>query len=212
MARLEKLIGRSLANPARWPAIEWRLAFGLRTSSVRFSLDHLVGAGEERVGNVEAKRFRGLQIDVQLDFSDLLDWQVGGLLALEDAAGVNTNRTERIHNVASVAHEAASRDELAKLIDCGHGVAGRQRGDLFKSAAKERIGANHKPARSQLDRVCEGDVEVKFSTGIQDMKFKSQGTGCGLDVSCNCLNISPIGRIDEEGKDARRRDQLVKQF
>ena len=35
--------------------------------------DHLVGAPDKCVGNVDTERLGGLQVDVQLDFSGLLD-------------------------------------------------------------------------------------------------------------------------------------------
>ena len=44
-------------------------------------LDHLVGAGEQRRRNVDAKRLRGLEIDHQLELGRLLDRQIGGLFA-----------------------------------------------------------------------------------------------------------------------------------
>jgi len=40
-------------------------------------------------GTGEAERLRGLLVDVQLDFSGLLYWQVGGLVTLENPAGIN---------------------------------------------------------------------------------------------------------------------------
>ena len=53
------------------------------------SLDHLVGAADQRVWDVEAERLCGLEIDVQLDFRGLLDRQVGRLIALENPAGID---------------------------------------------------------------------------------------------------------------------------
>ena len=42
------------------------------------SLDHLVGAAEQRERNGEAERLRGDQIDDELEFGWLLDRNVGG--------------------------------------------------------------------------------------------------------------------------------------
>jgi hypothetical protein len=38
-----------------------------------FSLDHLVGAGDERPGNFKPKRLGGAEVDEQFDFRGLLD-------------------------------------------------------------------------------------------------------------------------------------------
>jgi hypothetical protein len=45
--------------------------------------DHLVGTSEQRRRHGDAQRLGGLQVDVQFDFSGLLDRQVGWLLALD---------------------------------------------------------------------------------------------------------------------------------
>jgi hypothetical protein len=46
------------------------------------SLDHLVGAAEQREWHSDAKRPGGLEIDDQFDFRGLMDWQVGRLVTL----------------------------------------------------------------------------------------------------------------------------------
>ena len=53
------------------------------------SFDHLVGAGEQRLRHCQAKCFRGLQVDEQLELGRLLNWQIGWLLTLEDPSGIN---------------------------------------------------------------------------------------------------------------------------
>ena len=50
------------------------------------SFDQLVGAREDRCWHSDAERLRGLKLDDQLDFSGLLDRQVGGFLAFENSA------------------------------------------------------------------------------------------------------------------------------
>ena len=65
------------------------------------------------------------------------DRQVGRLLALEDAAGVDADLTIRIRDAGSVAHQAAGLDELAILIDRGQRMASRQCDELFAPAVEE---------------------------------------------------------------------------
>ncbi len=64
--------------------------------------DHFVGALLEGQWHGEAKRLGGLEVDDQLYFRLLLNRQVGGLLALEDTAGVDASPMERIGKTAAV--------------------------------------------------------------------------------------------------------------
>ena len=53
--------------------------------------DHLVGSHlhDQRHGKIEP--LGGLEVDHELEFGGLHDWQVGRFLALEDAAGVDAD-------------------------------------------------------------------------------------------------------------------------
>ena len=87
--------------------------------------DHLVGAALHRLWHGNAERLGGLEIDDQLDFRWLLDWQVGRLLALENSAGVNAGQAVVFRFIASIAHQAAGRDERAILVDRRYRVTER---------------------------------------------------------------------------------------
>ena len=53
------------------------------------SFDHLIGAGKQTGGYRDAERLGGLKIDYKLDSFNLLDRQIGGLVALEDPTRVD---------------------------------------------------------------------------------------------------------------------------
>jgi hypothetical protein len=65
--------------------------------------DHLVGARQQLIRHIQAERLRGLKVDDQLDLGALLHWQVRGLRALEDAAGIDAGLAIGIGDVDSVA-------------------------------------------------------------------------------------------------------------
>src|ERR1700680_4194630 len=123
-----------------------------------FSLDHLVGGGQQRFWDGEAERLGGFEIDDKLEFGVLLHWQVGRPLALENSAGIGAGYTVYVQSTAAVAHQAAGRSELVILKDGGYCVAEPECGALFAPAKEKRIGANHERACPQLDQGCEDRI------------------------------------------------------
>jgi hypothetical protein len=66
----------------------------------------------------QAERLGGLEIDDELECGRLLDREVGGLLALEDLAGVDADLAIGAGEAWTVADQTAGRDVLAPRIDC----------------------------------------------------------------------------------------------
>jgi hypothetical protein len=134
------------------PSVLWRLSRGapggdpssaLALIETRgFSFDHLVGAGEHGGRHFEAKNFRGLEIDQQLDLRSLYNRKLRGLLTLENPTSVCADLAVVVSFVASVAEQAARGDERPILRHHRHPVTHRQRSELFGPAAEEYVGSD----------------------------------------------------------------------
>jgi hypothetical protein len=74
------------------------------------SLNYFVGAADQWEEDGYAKRAGGLHIDDQLQLSSLLHRQIGRLLALENSASVDPERTISVHNSGSEIRGAAKPD------------------------------------------------------------------------------------------------------
>src|SRR6266511_2300381 len=86
------------------------------------SLDHLVGAGEQRGRNLDAERSRGRKIDHEFEFAGLNDRKIGGLGTLQDSASIDADLAKRFREARSVAHQPARFDIFACIEDGGNGV------------------------------------------------------------------------------------------
>jgi hypothetical protein len=126
---------------------------------------------QQRNREGEAKRLGSFHVDDQLNLGGLLYWQIGGLGALEDTAGIDAGRPVRICRAAAATHQAACRSKLAVLIDREYSVPKRKFSKLVTARIEERIGANHKSTDFQLAQRCKARIEVAFGAGLQNMRW-----------------------------------------
>ena len=101
----------------------------------------------------------------------MLDRQIGWLGALQNLSGVNANQAKGSYEVQSIADQAASFDELARLVDRRNAAGCRQRRELLAPVGKEWVAADDERAGMQLDEGCEGGVDLAFGAGGQDMEL-----------------------------------------
>ena len=133
-----------------------------------------------------------LRLIDQLELGRLLDRQVGGLLALENAAGVDANLAIRLCNAGSVAHQTAGRGVFAPIEDRRYRVARRQCDQLIAPAVEERIGGDKERASALLRKDREGRVDATFAAGLHDMNFFPDGARRCLQVFQLDLSIRII--------------------
>src|SRR5262245_6607295 len=175
-------------------------------------LNHLVGASDQCVWNIEFERLGGLQIYVQRDFGGPLDRQVAGLVALENAPSIISSQAVRVADVGSVTQQTAGRGEFASLVYRRYAVAGSQHSELFAVAGKKWGAANHQRVRLQLDTLCENSIKVLFACGVQHMKLQSEGTAWWKHRSDRGLSKSGIIPVHEQSHGTRIGKQCVQQF
>src|SRR5262245_60022548 len=146
------------------------------------SLDHLVGGDEQSIWYLEAKRLRGLEVDNQLELCRQHNRQITRLLAFEDASGINADLTVCIDTAGAVAHQAAGSDPLARVIDRGNSMSGRQRDNPFPLGHQEHAHPYVQRARPTLDERCKGALDFPVAAGIEEVNLLPHGRSRSPDL------------------------------
>src|SRR6516162_10569216 len=81
------------------------------------SFDHLVGEGEEIVGDFQSEPPRGSQVDYQLEFGRLMDRQLRGLGPLQNLRGIDAVLAVTLGDAHTVTQESARDRIFTKLVD-----------------------------------------------------------------------------------------------
>src|SRR6266498_3048286 len=79
-------------------------------------LDHLVGAGKDRWRDGEAEYLCRLEIEDQLEFARLLDWEISGLSPLENLVDVGRGVSPHVRETRPVTHQSANFDKRSICI------------------------------------------------------------------------------------------------
>ena len=133
-------VARCCARAAYWPRRR-------RAADQRYELapSHSITSSAsncDRVGHLEAKRPGRLQVDHKLEFGGLCDRQVGGLHALEDLTGVDTDLTKHVWNIGPIAHQPTGFDKVTLGIGRGNPMMRRERHKLDGPASEEPVGGD----------------------------------------------------------------------
>lgn len=115
-ARDRCLRGCGIAHPRFNPSG----CFGIKTRKDVASLDHLVGAAEQRRWHFDAERSRSLPIDAQIEFGRSVErdnFRIGTSKNLVDKAG---GAAKDVRKLDRISHQSAELNKFAKRINCGN--------------------------------------------------------------------------------------------
>src|SRR5215470_5610084 len=103
------------------------------------SFDHLVGAGEESRGQVDAERLGGSEVDDEIEFGRLLDRDVPWLRPVHYLVHKIGGAAEQVREVWSIGHQTPCFDMLPKTVHRRQARAQRQDIDAKPVAGYERV-------------------------------------------------------------------------
>ena len=130
--------------------------------------DHFVGGSEQLRLNVEAERLSSLEVDDELKFSGLHDWQVGWLFTLENPPYIDAGLPICVREVCPVAGETTSGGKFFLPIDRRNGMLGCH-GDKMISIDGEqrRILSDSSGNRAFLSKLCKCSFDLRPCLRIQ---------------------------------------------
>src|SRR5262245_50739066 len=106
------------------------------------SLDHLVSEREQIIGDFDAERLRGLEVDHRLELGRLMDRQLRGVGALENSRGVDAVLAVTLGDAHTVAQQSARDRILAKLVDRRQPLSRRESNDPIAARIEVRGGCD----------------------------------------------------------------------
>jgi hypothetical protein len=137
---------------------------------------------------------------------------VGGLFALENAAGVDTCLPPSIKKVRSIAYQPAGLGKLAERIERWHSMAGRQRDDLSGASKKKTVAAHQERASPLLNNIRKGRLDLAWPTCVHEQQAHPKSMRCNLHLSRFGLGKNRIGRVPEVSDQRGRRHQFAQQL
>src|SRR5262249_56823926 len=96
----------------------------------------------------------------ELEFGGLYNRQVGGLGALEDAAGIDAKLPKCLREIRSVAHQAADLRELSHILHSRYRIARGQGGKLYPPGTEENVGTDQQCVDFVPDERREGSLDL----------------------------------------------------
>src|SRR5215510_10252640 len=174
------------------------------------SFDHLVGAEQEPLRDVQSKSLGGGQSDDEIEPGRLLDGQISGLCPAQNLVHVFGGPPELVREVRAIGYEASSFDALPKAMHRRQSCTQRESVDANSAGDYERVGYDINCVCAILERL-EGRRDIGRCSDFQHCNRQIERAG-------RCLNLTHFqhaGGITYVGLDrqpAETRDNLAQEF
>jgi hypothetical protein len=146
----------------------WRHFATANCRIAKVLFDPLVGDRQHTRRHFDAERLCGLEVEHKVKFGRLHHRQIGGLDALEDLPGIDTDLMIRVREVGAVAHQPAGFDQMTVVIGCWNLVARRKRGKLCGAVVEEPVGSDEYGIGALARERCKGRINLVDRTGFED--------------------------------------------
>src|SRR3954467_14958228 len=123
----------------------------------------------------------------------LHDRQIRRFNAFDDLPGIDSDLAIHLAEIDAVAHQASGRDVFPKRIHSGHGMARRQRHQLFASGVEKRIAGDGEDANALLDGAFKGSFNFPVVAGSHRKGPQANGPRGFLNaLELACGRIAPF--------------------
>src|SRR6516225_624647 len=169
-----------------------------------FSFNHLVGQQQERLGDGQPHRFRGLEVDHQLELRRPLDRQIAGAGALEDFVHETGNPPPDVRQARRIGDQAVCHRELSETVDRWQPRPRGYRRDLRAVGVKQRARTDVQSLQPFANSSGKGRLELLRRPHVEDADRQAQNTS-GRRQRFEWLCIGCVVGIDHhaDARDAR---------
>ena len=138
------------------------------------SLDHLFGSHHHNRGNRQAERLGSLEIDHQLKFRWLLDWQFGWLSSFYNLVDYGRYTLVGFNPVGSVRHQATVLDKIIPRVYRRQPIFCRIVRDPFLMRIDKRARYDGESGAASLSRLFERALEFVGAAYLHGIKLQTQ--------------------------------------
>src|SRR5262245_27855997 len=143
----------------------------------------------------------GFQIDYELEFFWLLDWEIGGISAFQNLIHINGGPPKRVAPARAIAHKPAGFHILSPLVYHRESALYRQFCNLCSQVAGEGARYHHKACvGASLNCHSECSLQILWTEHVQALKLYPNTPA----ASSTSVNSCPVPALVEVPKAATR--------